>query len=127
MGLLAVDVIEQVHIGGDRLGAFVPRRECLNNVLKCVAEVEHKRVALVWMDPVESGQCLYGIETGERFVDIHRVKEWLVESGLKLFGNDENLVLTRTESFLGFAVRKTIHVRFSKRAAFVYDGAGERD
>ena len=83
-----MDVIEQVHICGNCLSTFVPRRECLNDVLKCIAEVEDERVALVWMDAIEAGQSLDGIETGERFVNIHRVKERLVEPGLELFGDD---------------------------------------
>ena len=46
---------------------------------------------------VESGEGLHGVEPLEGLVDEHRVEVGLVEAGLELLGDDEDLVVAGAE------------------------------
>ena len=123
---ISMRVPEQVRVGRDRLGALEPRGERLLDVLGLVAEVEHERVGLLRLDPVEPGEGLHGVEAAEHLVDVHGVQQWLVEPSLELLCDDQHLVVVGVELLRGLRVRERIHARLSEGVAGVEDLAGER-
>jgi hypothetical protein len=94
---LGVGVVQQVRVGRRGDGAHVPGGERLLDRLGRVAEVEHERAGLVGVRAVQARQRLHGGEAGEGLVDVHRVELRLVEAGLVLLGDDEDLPVVGVE------------------------------
>ena len=58
---------------------------------------------------VEPRQGLHGVEPGERLVDVHRVELRLVEAGLVLLGDHQDLLLVGVELVGGLGLGEAVH------------------
>jgi hypothetical protein len=114
-------VVEQVGVTWRRDGLAVVRRECRRDLVGIVDEVEDEGAVLVRVRAVESGQRLYRGETGEGLIDVHRVELRLVEPGLKLLGDNHDLVIVAVEPLSGLRLRKAVAPCLGERLASVGD------
>ena len=55
-------------------------------------EVQNAGFGFVLDGSVQTRQSLHGTDAGQRFVDIHRVQQRLIETGLELVRNDQQTV-----------------------------------
>ncbi len=101
-------LVEKVGIGGRCDGLAVIGLERGENVVDVVAEVEHEGAVLVGADPVETRQGLHRSKPRQRLVDIHRVQQRLVETGLELLGHHHDLELVGVEACRGLAIAKAV-------------------
>ena len=94
--------LDRVHAGGvdllAHLRALVVRLEGFADLLAVVHEVEDEGVLLEGMHAVQPGQRLHGLDAGEPLVHEHRVQERLIEPGLVLLRDEQNLVLLAREA-----------------------------
>lgn len=118
---LGVGVIEVVRVGRRGDGLHVPGGERLLDRLGGVAEVEHERAGLVGVRAVQAGEGLDGGETGEGLVDVHRVELRLVEAGLVLLGDDEDLPLVGIEPGGRLRLGEPVHSRLGPLLSFVLE------
>ena len=122
---LGVGVVEEVRVGRRGDGAHVPGSERLLDRLGRVAEVEHERAGLVGVRAVQAGQRLDGGETGEGLVDVHRVELRLVEAGLVLLGDDEDLPVVGVEPGRRLRLGEPVDPRLGPLLPLVVELAGE--
>jgi len=79
--------------------AFIIGLKRLADFFAIVNEIEHERVFLERVDPIETRERLHSLDTAQSFVDIHRVQKWLIETGLIFLRDEKYLVFTRCEFF----------------------------
>ncbi len=91
-----------------------------------VAEVEHERAGLVGVRAVQPRQRLHGGEAGEGLVDVHRVELRLVEAGLVLLGDDEDLPVVGVEPLGRLRLGEPVDPRLGPLLPLVVELAGER-
>ena len=86
-------VVQLVRVGllAEDGGAVVVLERVLNRV-HVILEVEHERIVLLGMGSVQPGEGLYGLDSRERLVHVHRVQQRLVVAGLELVGHDQEAV-----------------------------------
>ena len=121
-------VEEEVRVGRWRSRTPVVRLERADDLVGVVTEVEDERVALQLVDTVESRQRLDGGEPAEDLVHVHGVQQRLVEAGLELLSDDQDLVVVAPEPLRGLRLRKAVHAGLGELATLVVDHlAGERD
>ena len=91
---LSLDLVEQIRVRALRQQCgLVVRLEGLPDLVGLVGEVEHHRARLARVRAVQAGQRLHRVHPAELLVHIHRVEQWLVETGLKLVGDDQEAVV----------------------------------
>ena len=118
---------KQVRISGYRCRTFVPRCECLLDVVCVVAKIENERILLTWEYPVSPRESLHSVQAGQDLVNVHGVQKWLVEPRLEFLRNYDDLVLIFFE-FLGrLRFWKPVHPRFGKLDAPIIDRARKSD
>ena len=116
-------------------GRVVVGLEGAVDVLRFVDEIENERVLLAGNLPVQAGQGLHGLHAVEPLVHVHGAKQRLVETGLVLVGDQQDLVVGRLETLrqllladrlAGHAVG--VHARFGvfEAGLRVLDRAAER-
>ena len=119
-------VPQHVRICRDCFGAFEPRSERFLDVVCVVTEVEHERVVFIWVNAVQPRQGLHRVQPSEGLVDVHRVQQRLIETGLELLRNDQHLILVGVETLRCFGIRESVHPSFGELGAIVEHFAGER-
>ncbi|MEM1332463.1 MAG: hypothetical protein AAGG08_03305 [Actinomycetota bacterium] len=124
---LGVRVVEQVGVSRWGVGAHVPGFERLLDLLVGVAEVEDERAGLGRVGPVQPGEGLHGGEPGEGLVDVHGVEPRLIESGLVLLGDDEDLPVVGVELGGRLGVGEAVDLRLGPLLAVVLERPGEGD
>ena len=120
-------VVEQVRVGRWGDGRAVVGLEGGADLLGVVAEVEDERAVLVRVDPVEPGQGLHGVQARQRLVDVHGVELRLVEAGLVLLGDDEDLVLVGVEHVGHLGLGDAVELGLGDLVAVDVELAGEGD
>src|SRR2546425_521864 len=90
----------RILIRDDQTEESIQVAECLADLLAGVHEVEDEGVFLKRMNTVQSREGLYGLDTRQPLVHVHRVQERLVKPGLVLLRHQEYLVFLSRE-FLG--------------------------
>lgn len=74
-------VVDEVRVGGARQRSlFVVRLEGRDDLVGLVDEIEDEGGVLARRGPVEPGQSLYGGDSRQPLVDIHRDEQRLVEA-----------------------------------------------
>ena len=89
-----LDFVQQVGVGLLRQqGGLVVRLEGLPDLFGLVGEVEHRRALLAGVRAVQAGQRLDRVHPTELLIHVHRMQQWLIESGLELAGDHQEAVL----------------------------------
>ncbi len=99
-----------------QLRGFVIGQKGVENVLRLVDEIQNIGGFFAGIDAIEARQSLHGGDAIEPFIDIHRAQQRLIEAGLKLVGDQQDLKLIAVEggaNIAAFQVR--VHVTFRKR------------
>ncbi len=63
------------------------------NFFGVVDEVENVGRIFSGIRPIQPGQRLYGLDSGEPFIDINPAEKRLVEAGLEFIGDQQNSIL----------------------------------
>ena len=95
-------------------GPSVVGFECLLDLLRFVAEVEDESVGFELVNSVQAREGLNGSQAHEHLVDVHRMKQGLVEPSLKLLGHDQHLVVGGAEALRRFRLAKLVHAWFGE-------------
>ena len=96
---LVLQRLELRRVGGLRqLRLVVVGLECPEDVLGVVYEVEHEGRVFPRDHAVQARKRLYRLHAVESLVDVHRVQQRLVEPGLVLVGDQQDLVIRRLKT-----------------------------
>ena len=113
---LGAQVEDEVRVGRRReFRRRVVGLERRQHFLGVVHEIEHVGRVLAGMRAVQAGERLHGLDAGEPLVDVHAAQQRLIEAGLELVGDEQDLILVALE---GFADVAALQVRVERRAGF---------
>ncbi|EXI77065.1 MAG: hypothetical protein AW10_04045 [Candidatus Accumulibacter appositus] len=113
---LGTQVEDEVWIGGRcEFGSRVVGLERGEDFLGVIHEIQHVGRVLAGMGAVETGEGLHSLDAGQSLIHVHAAEQGLVEAGLELVGDEEDLVLV---AFEGFADVATLQVRVQGLAVF---------
>lgn len=122
---LPLDLVEQ--IGVDLLlqeGLVIEYLEVLLNIFLFVGKVQNKGIVFAGAGPVEPGEGLHGLDAPKLLIHDHGVQQGLVEAGLILLGNDQDIEVV-VEFLLGLGLLDMAavgpHVQPRLRVALVPD------
>ena len=95
---LGLEVEHDVRIGdGLKLRRLVIGLERLEDVLGAVHEIENVGRVLAGIGAIEPRKRLHRLDAGKPAVDIHAAKQGLIEAGLELVGDKQDLVVRALE------------------------------
>ena len=101
---LGAQVEHQVWFGrGRQLGRRVVRLERGQHLLGVVNEVQHVGRVLAGVGAVQARERLHRLDAGQAFVHVHAAQQRLVEPGLELVGDQQDLVFLAFECFADVA------------------------
>ena len=110
---LGAQVEDEVRVGGGReFGRGVVGLEGGEDFLGVVHEIQHVGRVLAGVGAVQAGEGLHGLDAGQPLVHVHAAEQRLVEAGLELVGDEQDLILVALE---GFADVAALQVRDSGR------------
>ena len=93
VGERRLQVVQLVGVGllrQDRGAVVVGERRL--DCVDVVGEIEHERVVLPRVRPVETGERLHRLDARQRLVHVHRVQHRFVVAGLKLVRSDQEAI-----------------------------------
>ena len=97
----------RVGLVAEDRGAVVGLERLLDG-LGVVHEVEHEGVVLLRVGAVQARQRLHRLDAGQRLVDIHRVQQRLVVTGLELVGADQEPIWILPELLDDLVAREAV-------------------
>ncbi len=101
---LGAQVEDEVRVGrGREFGRGVVGLEGGQDFLGVVHEVQHVGRVLAGVGAVEAGEGLHGLDARQPLIHVHAAEQRLVEAGLELVGDEQDLVLVALERFADVA------------------------
>ena len=94
---LGAQVVDEVRVGDVlQLGRLVVGLERRQDILGAVHEVEHVGRVLAGMGAIQPRERLHGLNARQPPIDVHAAQQRLVEAGLELVGDQQDLIIRRS-------------------------------